>query len=508
MNLTALGRWMMRMVLGNGSDSEPMTVQQALTYPPVWNCVNKICGAFAIMPLNVHRERGREKSIQTTHPVYSLLRWRPNGFQPPNVFKRQLMLHALMLGNGRAYIHRENGIPVELIPLMPDRTDTMLINGEKWHGTILEQDSRVGLWRKLPPELESKVTYFTDDEVLHIPGLGYDGVKGYSLLSLARRSWGLGIGSEKHMQTQQKKGYAGGLMLEAPPGAFRSERDAQEFLENFRKNHEGTENAGKAGLLRENVKANVLTMNNADAQFIEHRRFQREDAALMFCLEGILGDSSNASYNSLEQRNIAYRTNCLAPWTTTWEEECELKLLTESERRRGYYMKFNDGALFRTEKAVTMAFISQGITSRVISPNEGRSMLDMNPYEGGDVFSNPAIDKVTPNGTTESKAAMAMLSNLLSVECTRVKQAAKKPDKFFSKLDAFYGDWERKLADAIEQIGGDRDIATRHCAESKSRLLDASECKPEELIESIDRTVHDWPNRVHALIEELYCVES
>ena len=506
MNLTGLGRWFQRYFGGNDEANESMTAERALSYAPVWHCVSKITGAFMIMPLNVHRVSGREKSIQSRHPAYKLMRWKPNAYQVPSQFKRQMMMHALLWGNARAYIHRENGVPVELIPLLPDRSDSAIIDGEKWHGTLVQRDDRLALFEPIPQEDREKVMYFNDSEVLHIPGLGFDGVKGYSLIEMARRSWSIGIGHETFLQKQQKKGYAGGLMLEAPQGAFRSQTDAMEFLKNFREQHEGAENAGRVGMLRENIKANVLAMNNNDAQFIEQRRFQREDAALLFCLEGILGDSSNSSYSSLEQKNLAYRQNCLAPWTTAWEEECEVKLLTESERMRGFYMKFNDGALLRTEKAATMAFISQGITSRVLSPNEGRDMLDMNPYEGGDEYANPAIDtrqnEPDATQTTEQRATQAMLGNLIGVECKRVAGHSGEAN-FLSWMDNFYSTWETKLADGIEQLGGDREIATEYCNESKRRLLEASECKPEQLAESVAKCVESWPNRVHSLIEEI-----
>jgi HK97 family phage portal protein len=506
MNLSGLGKWFQRYFGGGDEASESMTAERALSYAPVWHCVSKITGAFMIMPLNVHRALGREKSIQTKHAVYKLTRWRPNEYQTPSQFKRQMMMHALLWGNARAYIRRENGVPVELIPILPDRSDSAIIDGEKWHGTLVGKDDRIALFEPIPEEDREKVMYFRDSEVLHIPGLGFDGVKGYSLIEMARRSWSIGIGHETHLQKQQKKGYAGGLMLEAPQGAFRNAADAQEFLKHFREQHEGADNAGRVGMLRENIKANVLAMNNNDAQFIEQRRFQREDAALQFCLEGILGDSSNSSYSSLEQKNLAYRQNCLAPWTTAWEEECEIKLLTESERMRGYYMKWNDGALLRTEKAATMSYISQGITARVLSPNEGRDMLDMNPYDGGDVYLNPAIDKQqsepSQSQSTEQRATQAMLGNLIGVECKRVTGHSGESN-FLNWMDSFYAAWESKLADGIEQLGGDREIATEYCAESRRRLLDASECKPEELAESVAKCVESWPNRVHSLMEEI-----
>src|SRR5690606_5842105 len=132
-------------------------------------------------------------------------------------------------------------------------------------------------------------------------------------------------------------------------------------------------------------------------------------------------------------------------WTTAIEEECDLKLLTESERMREFYHKFNDGALLRTEKAATMEFISQGITARVLSPNEGREMLDMNPYDGGDTYENPAITPGTDSTNKESDdmpSEKARITHLIGVEAGKVVdaavQATEKGKNFVSWLDDFY----------------------------------------------------------------------
>lgn len=524
--LTSLGKWLMNKINGGedsyGSGHDFCTLEQAMSYAPVWHCVSKITGAFKIMPLNVlqYASGTKKKSVKDNHPAYQLTRWKPNSFMTPSVFKSVMVTHALMLGNARAYIRRSSdspdSSPIDLIPLAPDRTATVVLEGRKVHGSIVRRGDPIEVYFPVESGKQERHMFFENDEILHIPGLSYDGISGYSLLDLACRSWSIGIGAEKQARKFQKKGYSGGLMLEVPESSpmFRTEKDAQEFLDAFRKNHEGNDPAKSTiGMLRGGIKANAINMSNIDAQFLEQRKFQREDAALQFCLEGILGDSSNASYNSLEQRNLAYRQNCLAPWTVSWEEECELKLLTESERKRGYYIKFNDGALLRTEKQVTASIGSQLIASRVMNPNEVREWFDMNPYEGGDEYVNPAIDKKVDNGpggasnlpdpmttpTTETNAALAMIGNLVGVEQKRVIHACKSPN-FVERIQSFYKEWENKLADSIEKIGGDRHLASRHCQESQRQLIDLAQ-QTENLPERVSECVKLWQNRVPKLIE-------
>jgi hypothetical protein len=179
-------------------------------------------------------------------------------------------------------------------------------------------------------------------------------------------------------------------------------------------------------------------------------------------MQSILGDSSGNSYASLEQKNLAYRMECLAPWSTKIEEESDLKLLSQSERQRGYYHKFNDGALLRTEKKATMEFVAAGIAARVLSANEGREFFDLNPYDGGDKYENPNTiargsqtdtkPDDTPSETPESDAATrSRISHMIDVECRKITDSAAKASQngynFVQWIDNFYDkNWTAKLA--------------------------------------------------------------
>jgi len=510
---------MLRNAISGGDHGEDgMTADRALSYAPVWYAVNKITGHVGRLPLNLHRISGNENKKITNHLGYRILRVKPNAYQVPFTFKRQITCHALLWGNGRAYIHRD-GLNSELIPLMPDRTDTVLVDGEKVHFTKVDRDDRLELWEDIKQAMRkakidgigNSVIAIPDSEVIHIHGLGFDGVKGRSLISLAAQSWGVGLGAEKQERKKQKKGYSGGLMLEAPESAFRKEQEANEFLQYFRENHDGEENAGKTGLLRAGIKANVLSMSNTDAQFIEQRMFQRQEAALWFCLEQILGDDSSVSYNSLEQKNLAYLQNCLGSWLTMWEEECESKLLTTSEIERGFYFKFNDGALLRTDKQTTAQIVSTLITARVINPNEAREMFEMNPYDGGNLYENPSVTSGQPGQSLDNKpndedlnnrAAESRIRNLIIVESNRVRNAVKSQN-FLDWMDKFYAKWETKLSSALEEIGGCSEAAKAHCEESKRQLLGCADATPEDFAGVIDACVATWADRVAVIIEDM-----
>lgn len=295
-------------------------------------------------------------------------------------------------------------------------------------------------------------------------------------------------------------------MLEAPEGAMMKEEDAQKFLDNFRKNHTGADQE-VLGMLRMGIKANVLAMSNADAQFIESRRFSREEVMLWYGVTTMPGDNESVSYNSLEQKNLSYRIDCLGPWLTCWEEESEAKLLTPAELRNGYYMKHNDGALLRSDKNTTADFASKLIAARVINPNEAREMFDLNPYKGGEEFENPAITPGTPNSSendSQQDVREAVVEDLLGVEADRLIGCCKASN-FVEKVESFYEKWEERLNKKLNRFGISQEAIETHCKESKEQVLACADkaTDKETLAKLVGELVEDWPAKAERIAREL-----
>lgn len=482
------------------------------SYAPVWYAVNKIGGHIGYLPLDIRREEGRNIIKDRSHPSYRLFRWQTNGMQSPLQFKRSLTADALLWGNGFAYIYKVRNVVRELVPIYPGSVVCELKQGRKTFTYFINEDDPIVAAN---PQMVNRYVEFKDEEILHIAGLGTNGVWGYSLLTLAREAWNAGMGGVSRLNALAKKGYAGGLMLNAPAGTSisRDAKAAKQFLDDFRSEHTGADKAGVVGLLREGVTAQVMQMSNTDAQFIETMKHLRQEEALRFMLESILGDDSSVSYNSLEQKNLAYLQNCLNTWLATWEEECDRKLLSESEQNAGYFHKFNVGPLLRSDLETTMRSVSVGITSRVLSPNEAREMLDRNPYDGGDEYLNPAIDKVTtrdgqidtePSRQSTSNVTQSQIEHMIQIEGKRIAAFAKSSGNFIKRIELFYQKWEIKLADHIERLGGSRDAATLHCQQSLEQLINLSGgCNQEELAGKVQELVNTWSVRSLDLLEEM-----
>lgn len=504
--------WLYRWLTGWAGDDDSdkkLTTEKALTYAPVFHSVNKIAGHVAQLPIYVYKYVERGVEIDKNHEVFRLLR-RPNPYQTSIVFREMIAAHSLLEGNGRAAIVRRGSKIVELLPLLPDRTVTTMIEGVKVHASRPPVNDRVRLFFEQieGDKSEEGIILFDDADILHIPGLTMNGVSGIGIREIASRNFGASINAEKRLASQMDKGFSGSLLLEAPNGVFRNQKDAEEFLNAFEERHHDKENAGKPGLLREGIKANLLSMNNKDAEMIENRRFQRQDAALYFGLESILGDDQSVSYNSLTEKNRAYKVNCLNRWFIRTEQEIESKLLPKRQfEANSHFVKFDPAELVMPDFVESIQALGQGVTNMILTSNEAREWLNMNPIDGGDVLRNPATtsgdtqqapDSEPPQQPSQANLAVSShIGHLIGVEANRVKKAASTAKNFVTWIDNFYSKkFETNFADNLESLGFDRDLATTHCAESKRQLLDVAGASTQEtLAENVAACVSTWKSR-------------
>jgi len=525
-NLSNPAAWFVGWAGGHSSDSGiAFGRDTALRYPPIWYGINKIAGHVGTMPLVLYErkgDRGRDRAVK--HPAYYLAKVQPNQWMGSAVFKETITAHAILLGNGRAAIRRNRyGHPLSLDVIDSAKTCCVLVRNtetdvnEKFHVYQDDETHQQAEWH--------------DRDVLHIQGLGSDGFVGYSLNDLASNSMGLGLAAEKSTNRFYKNNAVPELILEAPAGAFRKEEDAVEFLKRFNAHHQGTDNQGKVGLLREGITARPITQTSRDAQGIDQRKFQRQEAALWLGLEQILGDDTSVSYNSLEQKNLAYLTNCLLRWLIKWEQECGAKLLNDEQRRKDtHFFKFTTAALLRGTTKERYEVYQIGRQIEVLSANDVREREDMNPREGGDDYANPAINPKDKNADGQvddtfknaakllghdsgydvaRKVIATRLREIIRVEVKRVRDAAKAPDKFLDKLDSFYKTFENRVASVFEGCGSTSDMAGEYVEQSRVKLLDvAGSATVDELADMVRDDTSTWGDRADEWADKIMEIQD
>lgn len=356
-----------------------VTVESSLGLAPVMYAINKISGHIAQLPIEIKQYNQDGTKPLVYNNTYKLMNKKPNEVMTAFQFKEIMMVHALLAGNGRAYIQRNaNGTPVGLIPLLPYNCQTMLVDGQKWH--LVTQDSGT-TQDSIPVKLKSGEFYkIPDRDVLHVMNTSYNGIWGLHIIDIARDVFGLTQAGQEGAAVTIANSGRPSIILEAPNGMFRSAKDAKDFLDAFNEKHEGLDNSGRAGLLKDGMKANVLPLSNTDSQFLQQRNFQREEIALLFGLESIMGDNSGQTYKSISERNTAYINNCLGRWFAKWTEEIETKLMPYGNLEA----EFNTKTLMQGDPNSLADYTLKLGQEGIATINERRYMHGLDPIDGGD----------------------------------------------------------------------------------------------------------------------------
>lgn len=349
---------------------------RALGYPALWRGVNILCNGVSKVPLFVLRKEGRKKHRDTSHPAYARLRRSANEEMPAGRFRKTLQHHALLWGNGYAHISRdEAGRPIELITLLPDRTKPFRTDdGQMLYRTVIGGQTRT----------------FLKDNVLHIPGLGFDGMMGYPVVEILRESIGLGMAAREFGSRFFGQGANAAGIVTLPNGM--DEEAEENFLKSIHQAHAGLGVSHRIMLLEDGAKFQSTTIEPEHAQFLQTREFEiREIANIIGVQPHKLGDPSRKSYNSLEQSNQEHLDDDLEPWFCAWEEECESKLLTEEEKAsESHVIEFERKALMRTNLAARTSHYASGRQWGYYSANDVRALENMDDIgEQGDVYMIP-----------------------------------------------------------------------------------------------------------------------
>ena len=349
-------------------------------------CARVLAEGVAQMPLRLYRS-GSDDSKQpaTEHPVYWLLYRRPNEWMTSFEFREVLTLHAALTGNGYAFINRlGDGRIRELIPILPGNV-------------TVEQAKDYTLSYRVRGGDGAEIATIPWQNMLHLRGPSWDGFRGMNSVQLAAEAIGLSVATER----AQGKLFANG----ARPGGILSteqvldEKQIQRIREAFAAAYSGS-NQFKTAVLDGGFKYAQTTMTGVDAQQLESRKFQIEEICRFFRVyPAMIGYSDKAStYASVEQFFLAHVVHSLGPWIERWEQALSRDLLTDDELKSGLFPKFSVQGLLRGDARSRVEYYRGMWNVGAISPNEIRSLEELNPYEGGDEFRVPlnTVDATLP----------------------------------------------------------------------------------------------------------------
>jgi HK97 family phage portal protein len=287
------------------------------------------------------------------------------------VFRETLMGHLLLWGNSYSQIIRNgHGKVVALYPLLPDKMKV----GRSENGEIYYLYTS-----------EGKEYLLRNTEILHIPGLGFDGLIGYSPIAMAKNAIGMALATEEYGAKFFSNGANPGGVLEHP-GVV---KDPHRIRDSWNQVYQGTSNAHRVAVLEEGMKFSPIGIPPEQAQFLETRKYQTEEICRIFRVPPhLVGDLERATFSNIEHQSISFVVHTIRPWLVRIEQSINKALFSEEERHK-YFVSFLVEGLLRGDYESRMRGYSIGIQNGFMSPNDVRSLENMNPIpsdKGGNTY--------------------------------------------------------------------------------------------------------------------------
>jgi len=386
-------------MFGRTTSGKPVNERTAMQTTAVYSCVRILAEAVASLPLHVYAYRDDGgKELVHDHPLYSLLHDEPNPEMTSFVFRETLMSHLLIWGNAYAQIIRDGaGRVVGLYPLLPNQMD-------------VDRDAKGNLVYTYSRQSDENPNFKTmgditlrSDEVLHIPGLGFDGLVGYSPIAMAKNAVGMTLACEEYGASFFANGANPGGVLEHP-GVL---KDPSKVRESWNSVYKGVTNAHKVAVLEEGMKYHQIGIPPEEAQFLETRKFQINEIARLYRIPPhMVGDLEKSSFSNIEQQSLEFVKYTLDPWVIRWEQALQKALFLPGEKGK-FFIKFNVDGLLRGDYESRMKGYATGRQNGWFSTNDIREMENMNPIsdeEGGNLYLvNGAMCKLSDAGVFAGK---------------------------------------------------------------------------------------------------------
>jgi HK97 family phage portal protein len=431
--------------------------ETAIKVSAVYRCVSILANVLAMFPKGMHERLSRGRREAPEHPLDPLISFRPNSRQSAFEFWRQVCFHLVLRQNAYVQIVQGpagRGWVGQLVPLHPDRIS----------GPERLADGKLRYWYKRLDD-NQKIPLIGGIDIWHLQGLSEDGLKGLSMMDVASDSIGTSIAAEHHAARYFERGVKATGLLQHP-GRLTKET-AQEMGESFGRVYGGEAGMGKTPVLWDDMKFVPLTMTMKDAEFLDSRKFSVAEIARWFGVPPhMVGDVERSTSwgTGIEQQGLHFLIYSLLPWIEMLEQSIRFTLVVQPEK---FYAKFNVNAILRMDAKSQAEVFAILIDKKVLSPNECRELLERNPYDGGDDFTNQAPQLPQPSSTAPASPkngkpgasdralalATARATELLDEECRGLRRLAtehaKSTDGWPAAVAGYYGKFAIRVGVAL-----------------------------------------------------------
>ena len=388
-------------IFGKSDAGERVDEKSAMQIATVYACVRLLAETIAGLPLHLFKysdKTGNGKERAVDHPLYKLLYRQPNPEMTSFSFRETLMTHLLLYGNAYAQIVRDGKNTIlGLYPLLPENVEVdRNEKGDIYYIYHAYTD-------EVPGE-QNKDILFRRDEIFHVPGLGFNGLVGFSPIAMMKNSLGTTIAVEKYGSAFFKNGAQPSGVLEHPGVLKNPER----IRENWSQVYGGPGNAHKVAVLEEGMQYKAISLPPEDSQFLSTRQFGVEEICRIFRVPPhMVQDLEHATFSNIEHQSIDFVVHTLTPWMVRFEQAIVKDLLLPEEQDT-YFPKFNVDGLLRGDYQSRMQGYATGISNGFLSPNDIHRLenMDLIPAEkgGDDYYLNGGYVKLEDAGKQQVKA--------------------------------------------------------------------------------------------------------
>ena len=322
-----------------------------------------ISNTIATIP--IHIRNASDNQIMENHPLNLI--WN-SGLQTRFMLMKSLVWDMLAHGDGIAYIKRaSDGTPIELI-YCP-------------HGSysIMYNENNRQLYYMIPSIKKGKIEPIN---VLHFIKNSTNGISGIGISQLALQSLNLAKATNKSAEKFFDSGCKiDGVLTSAQP---MGQKQKQEAKESWEKIYGAYGTGGGIAVLGNDWKYQSISQNSEQSQMLQSREFNITELARYFTISPtLIGDLSHTQYGSLEAAQADFIAHTLLPLISMIQDEFNRKLLKPSERGR-IIIDLDEDHIYLSDKSSTATYLSTLTSNGILSINEARHILGLQPIEGGD----------------------------------------------------------------------------------------------------------------------------
>jgi HK97 family phage portal protein len=370
-----------------------------------FTCLKLLSETLAKMPIKFYQKTDKGIIEAKTSDASKLLIKRPNPFMTPTTFWNTVEMNRNHWGNAYVYVRKKfvkkkYGGDFKIIDLWIMQSDCVQVVVDD--AGIFAGAGR--LWYVYTDKTSGRQYVFGTDEVMHFKtSFSFDGITGLPVQQILKDTVSGAKASQDFMNKMYETGLTAKATLEYTGELSPKAKDA--LIQSFEDFGSGARNTGKIIPVPLGMKLTPLDIKMTDSQFFELKKYTALQIAAAFGVKpNQINDYSKSSYSNSELQQLSFYVDTELFIIKQYEEEINYKILTEDEQERGFYYKFNEKVLFRTDSKTQMEYLKNGVQGSIIKANEARRKLDYPDADGGDVLlANGSIVPLTMAGAAYTK---------------------------------------------------------------------------------------------------------